>query len=118
MKKFIFLMLLTNSIFGSEFKSISDLNILKKEVSNGVSLVEFYEDWCHNCPVLAKNLLASDLNGVKVFKVKLADSPEIHSEYQIMAVPSIIVFKNGKIVEKSLGVISKSEIESMIKNYK
>ena len=88
--------------------------VLKKE---GKVLVDFYADWCGPCkmmsPVIDK--IAEENSTVKVGKVNVDENPEIVSKYGIMSIPTIMIFENGNLMKKFIGLTSKSEIESELK---
>ena len=88
--------------------------VLKKE---GKVLVDFYADWCGPCkmmsPVIDK--IAEENSTVKVGKVNVDENPEIASKYGIMSIPTIMIFENGNLMKKFIGLTSKSEIESELK---
>ncbi|MGN0297854.1 MAG: thioredoxin [Lachnospiraceae bacterium] len=70
-------------------------------------LVDFFATWCGPCrmlaPVVAK--LAEEMAGkVKVVKVDIDESPEVTEKYEIMAVPTLMIFKNGQLVNQMTGV--------------
>lgn len=75
-------------------------------------LVDFYADWCGPCKMLAPIVLdvANSNNDIKVCKVNIDECPQLAMEYKIMNIPALIVFKNGNIFDRSIGVISKEEI--------
>ena len=77
-------------------------------------LVDFYADWCGPCKMLAPVIetLATEQEGkVKVGKLNVDDSPETARKYGIMSIPTLLYIKNGEVVNKTVGVVSKTEIE-------
>jgi thioredoxin 1 len=79
-------------------------------------LVDFYADWCVPCKKLAPLLeeIASDNPNAKVVKVNVDESPELAARYQISSIPSLKVFKSGKLVAQHVGLADKRRLESML----
>jgi len=79
-------------------------------------LVDFYATWCGPCKRLAPTLdeLAAESPGARVVKVNIDDSPELADRYGVHSIPNILVFKNGRVVAKEKGVVSKSRLKSML----
>ena len=70
------------------------------------------------CKMLAPVIeeLAEEANGAyKVGKIDVDRSPSLAAQFGVMSIPTVIVFKNGKAAEKSVGVVPKSQLESMLK---
>lgn len=89
-----------------------------KEVisSNIPVLVDFWAIWCGPCRMLSPIVdEIAELDGnYKVAKVNVDENPEIAREYAIAAIPTLLVFKNGELKNKSVGVISKEEILNLL----
>lgn len=80
-------------------------------------LVDFYADWCGPCKMLAPVIetLATEQEGkVKVGKLNVDDASETARKYGIMSIPTLLYIKNGEVVNKTVGVISKTEIEQIL----
>ena len=80
-------------------------------------LVDFWATWCGPCrmltPIVAQ--IAKEYEGkVSVARVNVDEEPVLAAQYQISAIPTLILFKNGKAVAQSVGVCPKSEIENML----
>lgn len=100
---------------------LSDENF-KKEVleSNPPVLVDFWAPWCAPCSMVAPIIeeLATEYEGrLKVCKLNVDEGRITASEYGIMSIPTLIIFKDGKVVDKAVGVASKAELEAKIKSY-
>jgi thioredoxin 1 len=79
-------------------------------------LVDFYADWCGPCkmmePVLAE--FARETTSVKVVQVNVDDESGLAREYDINAIPALLLFNKGELIDRSLGVRSKDALKSMI----
>lgn len=80
-------------------------------------LVDFYADWCAPCRQLAPVLeeLARETPGAKVVKVDVDDNPALASEFGISSIPSLLVFKNGRLAARKIGGAGKGELRAMLR---
>ncbi len=81
-------------------------------------LVDFYADWCGPCKMMAPVVeqLAGELDGVAyVGKLNVDENEEIAMKYSVMTIPTLMVFKDGNIVNKVIGVQPKDVIAKMVK---
>lgn len=90
----------------------------KKEVleHKGLVLVDFWASWCGPCKMLAPviNEVANENEGIiKVGKVNVDEAMDLAQEYHIASIPTLILFKDGKPVNQSVGLVSKDKIEKM-----
>ena len=80
-------------------------------------LVDFYADWCGPCKMLAPvvEALAAEYEGkVKIGKLNVDQSPDIAEQYGVMSIPTLLFIKNGEVVNKTIGVVSKAELEQAL----
>lgn len=80
-------------------------------------LVDFWADWCGPCRMLAPFVgqIAVQYDGkIKVCKVNVDEEPELARRYKVMSIPTLLMFKNGEVADKSVGFRSKAELVSFV----
>ncbi len=95
-------------------------NEFKEEVLNSDKkvLVDFYADWCGPCQMMGPVLeeIAEEVKDTaKIVKVNVDDSADLAMEYEVMSIPTMLIFENGNIVKTFIGVTSRSEITEALK---
>lgn len=81
-----------------------------------LAMVDFWADWCGPCRMLGPVLeqLAADRPDVTVAKVDVDENMSLAAAYGVESIPMLLVFKNGQLVNKSIGFVSQPEIEKLI----
>lgn len=91
----------------------------EKEVleSEKIVLVDFYAEWCGPCKRLSPIVeeVAKEEEEVKFVKMNIDNCEDIAIEYQVMSIPTLVVMKNGKEVNRSVGLIDKEQVKELIK---
>lgn len=92
-----------------------NLNNFEKEVlnSNETVLVDFYANWCGPCKIMAPIVeeIANELQGkAKVGKINVDENQDLAMKYNIMSIPTLIIFKEGKEFKRIVGVRDKNEL--------
>ena len=80
-------------------------------------LIDFWAAWCGPCKMLSPvvDQIAEENPDIKVGKVDVDDQVELAMKYQIMSIPTLLVFKNGELANQSVGVIPKQAILNLVK---
>ena len=91
----------------------NDLNEVTKE---GLTIVDFYADWCGPCRMLSTVLEEFDEehDDIKIAKVNVDDNRELSMKYKINAIPAVMFFKDGKLVRSEVGFLTKDDISSIL----
>ena len=98
--------------------SVSDTDFSENVLQSGtLTLVDFWAEWCAPCraltPVLSE--LAESYKGrVQVAKMNIDEHPQTPGQYAVRAIPTLLLFKDGEVVEQTVGLISKDKLDSML----
>jgi thioredoxin 1 len=95
-------------------------NNIEDTIKEGVSLVDFWAPWCGPCRMLAPTIdqLAEDYEGkANICKVNTEEEPDLTAQYQVRSIPTILFFKDGKIVDQLIGATNKTTLEEKLNKY-
>ena len=98
---------------------ITEINplIYKNFIKSGFVLLDLYSDWCQPCKTISPivDQISSEYQGkLSVGKLDIEMNQEIVADLGIRNIPTLILYKDGEIIEKTTGVVSKQQIEEMI----
>lgn len=92
----------------------------KEKIKKGLVLVDCYADWCGPCRMLAPTIedLAKEEKKVRFFKLNVDDNSGIAIKYGIMSIPTLLIFLEGELKEKLIGLQTKEDIQTTLAKYK
>ncbi len=96
---------------------LDDSNFNEVLNSNSIVMVDFWADWCMPCkmfaPVLEK-FAAEYGDKAAIGKLNVDEAPSIAAKYQVASIPTVVVFKDGQEVNRSVGAVSKGELAKLL----
>jgi thioredoxin 1 len=98
--------------------TLTDQNFTEEVSKEGLLLVDFWAVWCPPCQMLGpiiESIAHEKEEEVRVGKVNVDENPAISGQFQIMSIPTVILFKNGKIFEQTVGLREKTYYLDLIK---
>ena len=80
-------------------------------------LIDFYADWCGPCKMFSPivEAVAEENEDIKVVKIDVDNAQDLAIKYQVMSIPTTVVIKDGKEVNRVVGMVSKSDLVEMVK---
>ena len=100
---------MVKKINSSEFQS----EVLNGE---GVAFVDLFADWCMPCQMIAPIIeeISNEKAEVKFFKINVDETPDVAIKYGVSSIPTLLIFKNGELVNKLVGAYPKEKIIELL----
>lgn len=102
-------------------EKVNDTNFKQEVLESDIPvLVDFWAVWCAPCLMIAPAVeeIAKEYDGkLKVCKLNVDEAPKTSSEYGIMSIPTLAIFKDGVLADKVIGVVPKTELVSKVELY-
>ena len=92
-------------------------NFQKEVIDSSVPvLMDFWASWCGPCKMLSPVIdeISEETAGIKVCKVNVDEQPELAGQFGVMSIPTLVVMKNGKIANKSMGAQPKTSVLALL----
>jgi thioredoxin 1 len=101
-------------------KDLQSANFDQKVIKNKKTvLVDFHAPWCGPCQAMAPTIdeISEELKDkAEIFKVNVDEENDLANQYQVMSVPTILIFKDGKVIKQFNGVTEKDDLVEALKN--
>ena len=101
-------------------RHLNDSNY-ESEISKtkGISVVDFYATWCGPCMMLAPVLeeISNSRTGYNIMKIDVDSNPDTANALNVDTIPTILIYKDGKLLDRKIGYMSKNELLTLIEKY-
>jgi thioredoxin 1 len=104
----------------SDIKKLDDSNFENFIKENKIVIVDFWAEWCGPCQMFAAIFedFAKDETGVVCAKVNIDQAQKIAEKYNVLSIPTTIVFKDGVVVEQQTGAVPKTFLQKLVEKHK
>jgi len=86
------------------------------KIKEGKVLIDCYADWCGPCRMLGPILeeVSNEIDTYKFYKLNVDEADDIARQFGIMSIPTILIFENGELKQKLVGLMNKEEIKKVL----
>lgn len=98
--------------------NVTKENFAELKSSNKLALIDFYADWCGPCRAVSPIVdeLAEEKKEFLIGKINVDDEPELAKEFNVVSIPTLIIMKNGNIVNKHIGACTKAQLVKILED--
>lgn len=101
--------------------AFTDSNFQNEVLNSNIPvLVDFYADWCGPCKMMSPVVdeLAKELEGkVKIGKLNVDESGQTAQKYRVMSIPTMLIIKDGEVVEQIVGAVPKQQLQTKLEKF-
>jgi thioredoxin 1 len=85
----------------------------------GLVIVDYWASWCGPCRIMGPRFeeLSNEMKEVKFGKLSTEEAPEVAQQFEVMSIPTLILFKNGKEVDRMIGALPKEYLQAWLKKH-
>ena len=100
-------------------KAITASEFSEEQKKEGLIMVDFFAEWCPPCKMLGPILeeISAEDSKTRIFKVNIEEQGELAEKHAVVSLPTVIFFKDGKEVDKFVGLLQKDAIEGYIQKH-
>ena len=98
-------------------KVVNENNFEEEVLKKEKVLIDFNADWCGPCKMLGPvvETVSNDISDVSFVSINVDENPNLAKKYGVMSIPCLVVLEKGEEIKRSVGLISRDEIEKLVK---